>query len=117
MQISTLLAAHATSLRPPSTTAYPKEHYTLLSRTSHVGVVLWIFALDRTLPSSVKSGRGEKGMVVGTAATDSVGLGFLGGVLGNKGAVGARIWVERGQGEKPHVESLTCVPLGFHQGS
>lgn len=46
-------------------------------------------------------------MVVGKMVAGATSLGFIGGLLGNKSAAGARIWVERGDGEKPQVESLT----------
>lgn len=103
--MSNLLTSHAISLRP--STPPTQEHYTLLGLSHHTNVAVWVFALDRTLPSGRLAKRGEKGMVVGKMVAGATSLGFIGGLLGNKSAAGARIWVERGDGEKPQVESLT----------
>jgi hypothetical protein len=111
--MTSILSSHASSISPSSL----KEHYTLLGLSSHANTVLWVFALDRTLPLSLASNpvsgatpmgqiradgvkgekgtMGEKGRVVGRMKSTSVGLGFMGGLLGNKGAVAGRFWVER----------------------
>ena len=104
LQIRTILSSHASSL------SSSQQSYTLLGLTHHANVALWVYALDRTLPVSQKV-RGDKGMVLGSMIKRTVGLGFAGGLLGNKAAVGGRIWVERGEGDKPLVESFTYVRL------
>ncbi|KAL7416197.1 hypothetical protein BDY24DRAFT_381316 [Mrakia frigida] len=108
LQITSILSAHAKSLSPTSV----KESYTLLGLTYHTNVALFVFALDRTLPVSQKA-RGEKGMVLGSMVKRSIGLGLVGGLMGNKAAVGGRIWIERGAGESPVVESFTFICAHF----
>lgn len=86
------------------------EHYTLISSSHHVNVGLWIFALDRTISAPYASVEGTKGKLVGDVASSSIGLGFLGGLVGNKAAVGGRLWLRRFESEKATgtpLESLT----------
>ncbi|KAL7421696.1 hypothetical protein Q5752_003466 [Cryptotrichosporon argae] len=87
-RIRSLLSAHATSLSPDRT----PEKYDLVSRVSHVGVALWVFAKRSSL-----GGR------LGRAQEARVGLWY--GGMGNKGAVGVRLPVRRGD----NWETLTFV--------
>ncbi|WWD17405.1 hypothetical protein CI109_101846 [Kwoniella shandongensis] len=79
-RIQSLLSAHATSLSPNKT----PEKYSLVQRTSHVGVALWVFARDKTM-----EGR------LGKSGTATLGLWY--GGMGNKAAVGVRVPVRRGK--------------------
>ncbi|KAK4689076.1 hypothetical protein P7C73_g1036, partial [Tremellales sp. Uapishka_1] len=81
-RIQNLLSSHATSLSPGGTA----EKYILVSRVSHVGVALWVFARESTM-----AGR------LGKALESTLGLWYLG--MGNKAAVGVRLPVRRGDGE------------------
>lgn len=81
-RIESILSAHATSISPNR----EPERFRLVSRTSRVGVALWVFAREKTT-----QGR------LGKAVTSSVGLWRLG--LGNKSAVGIRLPVMRGAKE------------------
>ncbi|WVQ80506.1 hypothetical protein IAT38_002611 [Cryptococcus sp. DSM 104549] len=89
-RIESLLSAHATSLSSSKT----PEKYSLVSKVSHVGVALWVFARDATT-----EGR------LGRAATSSIGLWY--GGMGNKGAVGVRLPIRRGK--EGGWETLTFV--------
>lgn len=78
-RIQSLLSAHATSLSPDRS----QENYLLVSRVSHGGNALWVFAREKTL-----GGR------LGRAAEAKLGLWW--GGMSNKGAVGVRVPVRRG---------------------
>jgi len=80
VRIQSLLSAHATSLSPSKR----EETYLLVSRISHGGNALWVFARQATL-----------GGKLGKALTATLGL-YYGG-LSNKGAVGIRLPVMRGK--------------------
>ncbi|ORY34119.1 Endonuclease/exonuclease/phosphatase [Naematelia encephala] len=90
-RIQSLLSSHATSLSEDKT----PESYILVGRVSHVGNALWIFARESTL-----GGR------LGKPLTATLGLWWLG--MGNKGAVGLRLPVRRGEKEGGW-ETLTFV--------
>lgn len=90
-RISSLLASHATSLSPTRT----PEKYFLVSRVSHCGTALWVFAREKTL-------LGRVGKVL------SSGLGLWWGGMGNKAAVGVRMPVKR-EGKAEGWETLTWV--------
>ncbi|WWC89431.1 uncharacterized protein L201_004355 [Kwoniella dendrophila CBS 6074] len=77
-RIQSLLSSHATSL---SSEKKP-ETYKLVSRVSHVGVALWIFARENTM-----NGR------LGKPLSTSLGLWY--GGMGNKSAVGIRLPIKR----------------------
>ncbi|OCF40489.1 hypothetical protein I317_05727 [Kwoniella heveanensis CBS 569] len=79
-RITSLLSAHASSLSPSKA----PESYRLVSRVSHVGAALWVFARERTMEGKV-----------GKASTSSLGLWW--GGMGNKAAVGVRIPIRRGK--------------------
>ncbi|WRT66259.1 uncharacterized protein IL334_003212 [Kwoniella shivajii] len=79
-RIQSLLSSHATSL---SSEKIP-EKFKLVSRVSHVGVALWIFAREKTM-----EGR------LGKTLTSSLGLWY--GGMGNKSAVGVRLPIRRGK--------------------
>jgi hypothetical protein len=83
-RIQSLLSSHATSLSPNKA----HEEYLLTARASHGGHALWVFARESTLG---RDGR------LGKALTSRLGL-FYGG-MGNKGAVGVRLPIRRGDGE------------------
>ena len=87
-RIQSLLSAHATSLSPDRTS----ENYLLVSRVSHGGNALWVFAREATM-----AGR------LGKSLTGRLGLWW--GCMGNKGAVGVRLEVMRG--DKEGWETLT----------
>ena len=78
-RIQSLLSSHATSLSPSRT----QENYLLVSRVSHGGTALWIFAREATL-----GGR------LGRAGEAKLGLWW--GGMSNKGAVSVRVPVRRG---------------------
>ncbi|CDZ97266.1 Inositol-1,4,5-triphosphate 5-phosphatase (synaptojanin), INP51/INP52/INP53 family [Phaffia rhodozyma] len=115
LKVSSILSEHASSLLPEGSVP-ANEHYTLLSSSAHVNVGLWIFALDRTVSGAYASTDGQKAKIVGEVSTSSVALGFLGGLVGNKAAVGGRVWLRR-RVEKNEVglplESLTFVCAHF----
>ncbi|WWC61739.1 uncharacterized protein I303_104324 [Kwoniella dejecticola CBS 10117] len=89
-RIQSLLSSHAKSLSSEKA----RENYTLVSRVSHVGVALWVFARERTL-----GGR------LGKPLKTSLGLWY--GGMGNKSAVGIRLPIRRG--ERGGWEVLTFV--------
>lgn len=78
-RIQSLLSAHAKSLSE----AKDDERYYLVQRVSHVGVAMWVFARQSTMTGKL-----------GKALTSSLGLWWCG--MGNKGAVGVRLPVQRG---------------------
>ena len=77
-RIESLLSSHAKSL---SSDKAP-ERYFLISRESHCGVALWLFGRESTMKSRVGKSLGAR-------------LGLWYGGMGNKGAVGIRLPVER----------------------
>lgn len=81
-RIQSLLSSHATSLSPERT----PEKYKLVSRVCHVGVALWVFARESTT-----TGR------LGKPLESTLGMWYLG--MGNKGAVGIRLPIRRGEKE------------------
>ena len=86
-RIESLLTSHAKSL------SGSPEKYTLVSRVSHGGNALWLFARQHTT-----SGR------IGRPLTSTLGLYWFG--LSNKGAVGIRVPILRDKGQ---WETLTYV--------
>jgi len=89
-RIESILSAHASSLNPDR----KPEKYKLVSRVSHVGIALWVFAREATT-----AGR------IGKALDAKLGLWRLG--MGNKGAVGVRVPIMRGK--DAGWETLTFV--------
>ena len=87
-RIQSLLSSHAKSISPTKT----QEEYRLVSHVAHGGNALWVFARQATT-----SGR------IGRPLTSTLGLFYLG--LGNKGAVGIRVPLQRS--EKGRWETLT----------
>ena len=81
-RIESLLSAHATSLSADKS----REKYKLVSKVSHGGNALWLFAREKTT-----AGR------LGKPLTSTLGLWWLG--MGNKGAVGIRLPIQRGEKE------------------
>lgn len=79
-RIQALLSAHATSLSPSKT----RETFRLVSRVSHGGNALWVFARESTTSGCL-----------GKALTARLGL-YYGG-MSNKGAVGIRLPLRRGK--------------------
>ena len=79
-RIQSLLSSHATSL----SSTKQKEDYSLVSRTAHGGHALWIFARDSTM-----SGR------IGKPLRAYIGFWRFG--MGNKGAVGVKVPIQRGE--------------------
>lgn len=79
-RIQSVLSAHATSLSPNKT----PERFSLVSRISHGGNALWIFGRDATT-----AGR------LGKPLTSWLGLWKLN--MSNKGAVGVRLPIRRGE--------------------
>lgn len=73
-----------------------------MSRVSHVGVAMWLFARDKTL-----HGR------IGKALESKVGLWRCG--LGNKGAVGIRIPVRRGKDSGWETLTFVSAHLEAHE--
>ncbi|OCF74753.1 hypothetical protein I204_05135 [Kwoniella mangroviensis CBS 8886] len=98
-RIQSLLSAHATSLSPEKQTE--KEEYTLVSRVSHVGVALWVFARSKTMDGKL-----------GKSLTSSLGL-YYGG-MGNKSAVGVRLPVKRGENGGWEVLTFVNTHLEAH---
>jgi len=77
-RIESLLSSHAKSVSPDK----QPERYFLISRESHCGVALWLFGRESTMRSRVGKTLGAR-------------LGLWYGGMGNKGAVGLRLPVER----------------------
>jgi hypothetical protein len=77
-RIESLLSSHAKSLSPEKT----PERYFLMSRESHCGVALWLFGRESTMRAKIGKPLGAR-------------LGLWYGGMGNKGAVGIRLPVER----------------------
>lgn len=77
-RIESLLSSHAKSLSPEKT----PERYFLMSKESHCGVALWLFGRESTMRSRIGKPLGAR-------------LGLWYGGMGNKGAVGIRLPVER----------------------
>ena len=92
-RIQSVLSAHATSLSPDK----KPEKFSLVSRVSHGGNALWIFGRDATT-----AGR------LGKPLTSSLGLWKLN--MSNKGAVGVRLPISRGE-KQGGWETLTWVSL------
>ncbi|WWC94076.1 hypothetical protein V866_000914 [Kwoniella sp. B9012] len=98
-RIQSLLSAHATSLIPEKQTE--KEEYTLVSRVSHVGVALWVFARSKTMDGKL-----------GKSLASSLGL-YYGG-MGNKSAVGVRLPVKRSENGGWEVLTFVNTHLEAH---
>jgi hypothetical protein len=81
-RIESLLSSHASSLSQDKV----REKYTLVSRVSHGGNALWVFARDNTT-------KGRLGKPINAT------LGLFWGGMGNKGAVGVRLPIRRGEKE------------------
>lgn len=99
-RIEALLSQHATSLHPERKT----ERYRLVSRVSHVGVALWVFARKETT-----AGR------LGKPLHATVGLWRLG--MGNKGAVGVRVPLRRGKEDGWETFTFVAAHLEAHDGN
>lgn len=93
-RIQSLLSSHAKSLSPDKT----PERYFLISRESHCGVALWLFGRESTMRSRIGKPLGSR-------------LGLWYGGMGNKGAVGIRLPVERAGKGQGGWETLTYVQL------
>jgi hypothetical protein len=96
-RIESIISAHATSCNPDR----KPEQYKLVSRVSHVGVAMWVFARQATL-----EGR------IGKALDAKIGLWRLG--MGNKGAVGVRVPILRGKESGWETLTFVCTHLEAH---
>lgn len=81
-RIQSLLTSHATE------SSGQHETFRLVSMVSHVGVAVWVFARAATLGSRL-----------GRVQETALGLGFQPLGMGNKGAVGSRVFINRGEQE------------------